>query len=209
MKSEFVLMDFDGVIADTFNMCFNIVARANPEESKDSFKQRFIGSDGPQGVVSLTAGAGIDFFEEYSENILKQPLANGIEDALEFIGENFTVILVTASISAPVKKYLKHHGLANYFSAVFCDDVHTSKREKMHVIQKHYNVEPSECVFVTDSLADIKEASAAEVPSIGVTWGYHDEEMLRKGNPVTLIDYPTQLKGAIEETLDFSGEYNE
>lgn len=209
MKSEFVLMDFDGVIADTFDLCFGIVSKANPAETEDGFRQRFVGGDGPQGVVKLTSSAGIDFFKEYSDHILEQPLANGMEDALEYIGENFTLILVTASISAPVKRYLKHHDLAKYFSAIFCDDVHTSKTEKIHIIHKHYKAEPSECVFVTDSLADIKEASAAEVPSIGVTWGYHDEEMLQRGNLVTIIDYPSQLKGAIEETLDFSGEYDE
>ena len=209
MKSEFILFDFDGVIAQTFNMCFDIIHQANQSETKQIFKQRFTNNMSSQEITNLASSAGIDFFSEYSNKILDQPLTNGIVDGLEFISENFTTILVSSTTSPPIKKYINHHNLTKYFSALFCNDIPTTKSEKFQIIIKHFNTEPSECVFITDTLGDIKEAHKVKIPSIGVTWGYHDEVMIRSGNPVATIDYPTQLKGAIEEALDFSGEYDE
>lgn len=209
MKSEFILFDFDGVIASTFRMCFDIVRQANPSETKQSFRQRFVANTSNREITSLAMAAGIDFFSEYSNRILDQSLVNGLTDVLEFIGENFTTIIVSSTTSVPIKKYLDHHDLSKYFSALFCNDIPTPKSEKFKIIIKHFQTEPSECVFITDTLGDIKEAHKVRIPSIGVTWGYHDEAIIRSGNPVTTIDYPTQLKGAIEEALDFSGEYDE
>lgn len=209
MKSEFILFDFDGVIVSTFQMCLDIVKRANPGETKQTFKQRFATGDGTKEITSLAASAGIDFFNEYSDKILNQSTVSGLTDVLDFVSENFTTILVSSTTSPPIKKYLEQHNLAKYFSALFCNDIPTPKEDKFNIIISHYKIKPSECVFVTDTMGDIREAHKVKIPSVGVTWGYHDEDMIREGNPVATIDYPTQLKGAIEEALDFSGEYNE
>lgn len=209
MKSEFILFDFDGVVASTFHMCFDIVHQANPSETEQSFKQRFVANTSNNEITSLATAAGIDFFNEYADRILDQSLVNGLTDVLDFVSENFTTILVSSTTSPPIKKYLDHYNLTKYFSALFCNDIPTAKSEKFNIIIKHYRIKPSECVFVTDTLGDIKEAHKVRIPSVGVTWGYHDEAMIRSGNPVATIDYPTQLKGAIEEALDFSGEYEE
>lgn len=209
MKSEFILFDFDGVIADTFGMTLDIIRQANPDETEQVFKQRFVGNSSNKEIIDLTTVAGVDFFNEYADRILDQPVVNGLTDVLDFVSENFTTILVSSTITAPIKKYLEHYNLTKYFSALFCNDIPTSKSEKFQIIIKHYKIKPSECVFITDTMGDIKEAHKVKIPSVGVTWGYHDEAMIRASNPVATIDYPTQLKGAIEEALDFSGEYEE
>ena len=209
MKSEFILFDFDGVITSTFHMCLDIIRQANPNETEESLKQRFVANTSNHEITSLVTAAGIDFFSEYSDKILDQPLVSGLTDVLEFISENFTTIIVSSTTSPPIKKYLEHHNLTKHFSALFCNDIPTDKSEKFKIIIQHYKIKNSECVFITDTLGDIKEAHKVKIPSVGVTWGYHDETMIRSGNPVATIDYPTQLKGAIEEALDFSEEYNE
>jgi phosphoglycolate phosphatase len=209
MKSEFILFDFDGVVVSTFKMCLDIVRRANADETEQTLKQRFLSGDSTHDITSLADSAGIDFFAEYSKNILDQPVVNGLTDVLEFVSQNFTTILVSSTTSPPIKKYLDHNDLTKYFSALFCNDIPTPKSDKFKIIIDHFKIKPSECVFITDTVGDIREAHKVKIPSVGVTWGYHDEDMIREGNPVATIDYPTQLKGAIEEALDFSGEYNE
>jgi len=208
MESEFTLIDFDGVITNTFQLCLDIVTKALPDETEQTLKQRFATTDS-YNIPRLVESANMDFFQEYTDRILDQPLTNGITDVLEFINANFTTILVSSTTSPPIKKYLQHHNLAGYFSAMFCNDVPTSKADKFKIILQHFKTKPSECVFITDTAGDIQQAHLVNIPSIGVTWGYHDETTLQSANPATTVDYPTQLKGAIEETLDFSGEYDE
>jgi phosphoglycolate phosphatase len=209
MQSEFVLMDFDGVIVDSFNLCLSIVSQTNPSETDQTFRERFTRDSSRANLLESLSNAGSDFFTEYSKKIIDQPLFPGIADALEFIGGNFTTILVSSSISPPIKQYLQQHNLTRHFSALFCNDIPNLKADKFKLLLQHYQVKPTECVFVTDTLGDILEAKHVLIPSIGVTWGYHPAALLREGNPQAVIDYPSQLKGAIEEAMDFSVEYDE
>ena len=55
--------------------------------------------------------------------------------------------------------------------------------------------------MITDTLGDLREASAVDLKTIAVTWGYHDEETLRKGNPAALVDNPAELAPQIESIL--------
>src|SRR3989338_752323 len=209
MQSEFVLIDFDGVIVDSFRLCFDIVSRLNPQESEQSFRQRFARDSSRADMLQKLSHAGFDFFTEYSKGIIDRPLIAGMADALEFIGANFTTILVSSTTSPPIKQYLQKHHLARYFSAIFSNDFPNLKSDKFSLLLQHYQVQPTECVFITDTLGDIMEAQQVLIPCIGVTWGYHNESLLKQGNPQSIIDYPSQLKGAIEEALDFSLEYDE
>ncbi len=207
MKSEYVLMDFDGVIADTFDMCLAIACKVWPEITAAQYRARFYG-DINTTVQEIMAG-GVNFFEEYDAQILKQPLVAGMEEALKYIGANFSMILVSSTVSEPIKKFLRYHKMLTYFAAIFGNDVPSSKKEKMRLILQHYKIKPSESVLVTDTLGDLRDAKALSVPAIAVTWGYHDEQILHRGEPLVFVDYPTQLKGAIEEALEFSNEYDE
>lgn len=209
MQSEFVLIDFDGVIVNSFPLCFDIVSRINPQESEQTFRERFARDSSRADMLQELSSSGIDFFTEYSKGIVDQPLIAGMTDVLEYIGANFTTILVSSTTSPPIKQYLQKHDLARYFSAIFSNDFPNLKSDKFSLLLQHYLVQPTECVFITDTLGDVLEAQQVHIPCIGVTWGYHDESLLKQGHPQTIIDYPSQLKGAIEEALDFSLEYDE
>jgi len=209
MQSEFVLIDFDGVIVDSFRLCYDLVSKINPTESPQSFRQRFALDQSRADMLQALSSAGFDFFTEYSKNIVDQPMISGIADELEFIGANFTTIIVSSTTSPPIKQYLQKNHLSRHFSAIFSNDFPNLKSDKLSLLLQHYQVQPTECVFITDTLGDIREAQRVHIPCIGVTWGYHDELLLQQGNPQAIIDYPSQLKGAIEEALDFSNEYDE
>lgn len=209
MQSEFVLIDFDGVIVDSFQLCYSIVSKVITDETKQTFRQRFTSDSDRAVMLQKLSDAGLDFFTEYAKLIVDQPPVAGIDDALEFIGANFTTILVSSTTSPPIKTFLQVHRLAQHFSALFCNDFPNLKADKFALILQHYQIKPTECVFITDTLGDIIEAQHVHIPCIAVTWGYHDARLLQTGHPQAIIDYPNQLKGVIEEALDFSSEYDE
>ena len=60
-------------------------------------------------------------------------------------------------------------------------------------------VSAQECVIVGDSDVDIKTAEAIGCPHIGVTWGYRDEEFLRKNGAKVIVDTPKKLLDAIKQ----------
>jgi phosphoglycolate phosphatase len=73
------------------------------------------------------------------------------------------------------------------------NDVHKSKIEKIKMVFAKYNIGPENCVFVIDTLGDIKEATETGVKSLAVSWGFHNRETLLLGNPYKIIDRPEDL----------------
>ncbi|MBU1557929.1 hypothetical protein KKC45_03125 [Patescibacteria group bacterium] len=53
-------------------------------------------------------------------------------------------------------------------------------------------------MFITDTLGDIREASEMDIKSIGVTWGFHNRETLKRGNPFNIAEKPEDLSSAID-----------
>lgn len=65
-------------------------------------------------------------------------------------------------------------------------------------------VNPAACVYVGDSPTDGQAAAAAGMPSIGVTWGSHPAENVRKAFTYT-VDTVAELQLCIVKVL--SSEY--
>ena len=54
-------------------------------------------------------------------------------------------------------------------------------------------VEPSRCLYVGDTSIDIQTAHAAGMISVGVTWGFRDEQELRANDAHHIIHTPSEL----------------
>ena len=52
---------------------------------------------------------------------------------------------------------------------------------------KKYGLKKEECIFITDILGDILEANLAGIKTFAVNFGFHDEEVLKKGSPAKII----------------------
>jgi phosphoglycolate phosphatase len=70
--------------------------------------------------------------------------------------------------------------------------------EKIKMVFNKYGVSANNCLFVTDTLGDLLEAEKTGVEGIGVTWGFHGAETLKRGNPVALVDTPDELVAEID-----------
>lgn len=55
-------------------------------------------------------------------------------------------------------------------------------------VAANLGLDPSECLFVGDSIVDIATAKAAKMPICAVTYGFNSEAMLLKENPEYLVN---------------------
>lgn len=56
---------------------------------------------------------------------------------------------------------------------------------------------PQKTIFITDTLGDMREAEKCNVKCIAITGGYHEEETLRKGNPILITDSGKEIIRAV------------
>lgn len=125
------------------------------------------------------------------------PPFHGIPDLLEWLQDHSVPIAIQTN---------KQHDLAIALVAKMFPDIRfidvvglSAKYPKKPApnaaiaVAKTMALEPSECLFVGDTTIDIKTAIAAQMTSVGVTWGYNDSNQLKEQNPTFIIDYPEQL----------------
>ena len=58
---------------------------------------------------------------------------------------------------------------------------------------REYGVRPGECVFVTDTVGDVREAQELGIRSVAVTWGFHSAERLAEVSPDVVVESVEEL----------------
>lgn len=199
-----VFFDFDGVIVDSFFAAYGTARKVCQYETEERYRSYFEGNINdarlPHDERDHTqCSHDLDWWENYVPLFERAHPFPGIIRALHDLSAHYRMAIISSNISSPVMSFLKKHDAAQYFEDVFGNDVHPSKVEKMHMLFERYELAPEHCLFVTDTLGDIREATAAGVGAIGVSWGFHEHQRLENGNPFKIIDHPHELPGAVEE----------
>jgi phosphoglycolate phosphatase len=122
-----------------------------------------------------------------------------MKEVIEKLSHEYVLIIVSSTITSPIQGFLEKHHIGRYFSEVMGADVHTSKHEKIQMVFKKYSASPGDCVFVTDTLGDMREAAKASVSSIGVPWGFHAPTAFEEAKPYAIVERPEEIPVRVSE----------
>ena len=207
------MFDFDGVIVPTFEMNFEIARALWPNITQDSYREMFMGNI-YDSVLSRVAGyteeerkknhdvSNEEYFKMYVPRLMEtKPMPEMVQQIRE-LHKKYKMAIVSSTVTGPLKEYLIMHDIAKHFDYIFGMDVHTNKTVKINMLFEKYGVTHNDCLFITDTVGDMKEAAKASLESIGVTWGFHTRELLNCENPFLVIDSPSELSPAIEKYFE-------
>ncbi|MBI2611050.1 HAD family hydrolase [Candidatus Kaiserbacteria bacterium] len=203
-KRHFVLFDFDGVIADSYSVGFETAQKLCPYFTENDFHSVFEGNawERYEALMSRVHGPecchDLDWFSIFTPAFEERAqLFPGMREVIEKLSHGYVLIIISSTITSPIQGFLEKHHIGRYFSEVMGADVHTGKREKVHMVFEKYGTAASECVFITDTLGDMREAKAAGVGAIGVSWGFHSRETLEKGEPFCVVEKLDEIPSAV------------
>lgn len=204
MKTKFILFDFDGVVADSFEVSFETGKVLCPMITEGQYRKRFEGNINEvlhlEDFHTQECRHDLKWFDIYVPKMKeKVKIFSGMKDVILELEKDYTLIVISSTISFPIEDFLDSHELRSHFDWVMGNDVHKSKVEKIKMVFEKYGVGPQDCVFITDTLGDMHEAEKMQVPSIGVTWGFCTPETLQKGTYLKLVDTPEELRSTINE----------
>lgn len=145
------------------------------------------------------------FLSHYLEEMPGQSVPYpGIVAALDRLRHaGFTLAVCTNKTTALAIPLLEKLGLSPYFAATTCGDTFEwRKPDARHILGtiEKAGGELARSVMVGDSLNDIASAKNAQIPSVGVTFGYTDVPMAELG-PDVVIDSYDELDAALIERL--------
>jgi phosphoglycolate phosphatase len=205
--NKIILFDFDGVIADSFNIAFEVQKIVHPGLTLDGYRNFFDGNVNDWSRDFLTSEEEVKkinqkFTDIYIPRMKNIKIIEGIRETIIELEKSYKLVIISSSITSPIDNWLKKNNIANHFDLIMGNDIHTSKVEKIKMIFEKYKAGPENCVFITDTIGDMKEASHMGIKSIGVAWGFQDKEKLIKEKPFAIAEKPEDLVLVIKEYFD-------
>lgn len=211
MSKKIFIFDYDGVIADSLDMCieaFNVL--------KD--KYGFSGELTKEAIAKLphvTAEGAFSLLEVREEDIhlytgeVRERLRNNAEKASLFdgIGDIFRMVkesgaylaVNTSNDSGTVKRRLKMSGLAELPDYIVGSDTPGCKSEKIRHIMEKFSGNAEDTYMIGDSMGDITEGRKAKVHTIAVTYGWQPREILEGVKPEYICDTMDELKELVQK----------
>jgi phosphoglycolate phosphatase-like HAD superfamily hydrolase len=188
-KLKNIIFDFDGVIVDTYDIVFNIFREKYTDVTHKKFQDLFdtgIDDDDAMGIAD-----GEEFIKWFFERY-KTDLKSGhiLPDIAEYLGElnrQYNLFLITSNSERVTSDFLKQNKL-NYFNRISGYETDRSKVVKFKILEKDFEVNSKNSIFITDTLADIVEGQQAGYKVLAETFGYHNRERLEKGNPDWIVN---------------------
>jgi phosphoglycolate phosphatase len=121
--------------------------------------------------------------------------------------ENHLLAIATGKSRRGVERMCEREGWQSYFVTIQTSDDHPSKPHPSMLLKAmvEAGVEPGDTVMVGDTTYDVEMARAANVPSIGVAWGYHSVAELTNAGANRIVDSFSDLPGALDELLGTPG----
>jgi len=205
-ERKIILLDFDGVIADSYDVAFKINKIIdNRIKNEKDFQKLFNGNINDWTKDSSCTKEEIriindNFFAKYIPQMKKVKIFSGIKDVLMGLSKKYTLLIISSTIISPIHDLLKRNNVHSYFDDIVGSNfVDANKTERMKMVLKKYEVETKDCIFVTDTLGDIKEATNVGIDSIGVAWGFQERENLLKGKPFAIAEKPKELLDIVSD----------
>ena len=200
-NKKLVIFDFDGVLVNTLEFYYQMHKKVNETLTWEKFKDFSLGNvwaNLERVVEKESFTIPHDYREQYEEKIQALTIHDVLNKTIEILSPDYLLAIVSSSSDRAIKNFLVKEKIDKYFCEISGSDIHRSKVLKINNILLKHKIIPENAVFVTDSLGDILEGNECRIKSIGVTWGIHDAEILKKGNPVSIIDDPKDLLDAVK-----------
>jgi phosphoglycolate phosphatase len=210
------MFDFDGVIVDSldvFSVAFLDACRAVDVEGFSTaddllalMEDNFYAGMRARGVADEQVA---EILRRLGEALVRArhwlkpfPL---VPEVLEDLADARTVVIVTSSPAEVVEGWLRTHQVHGVTEVAGAETAR-SKVEKIHALQARF---PGQEVYwyVGDTAGDVREAREAGVTPLGVSWGWHEPEMLMEAGAERVAFSPAELLTIVAPELahDFFG----
>lgn len=209
-EKKYILFDFDGVIVDSLDLAFSINRQDKAADyTVNDYIQLFRGniySHFKKDNDEQPKKSKPDFFSQYEPGMMKLNCIAGMPEVIKNLASGYTLIIISSTLRTIIEKFLEKHNLLEYFTAVLGPEVEKDKTKKIQMVFDDYKTNANNCLFITDTLGDVKEAGKVDVRCIGVTWGYHPKDIIAEGNPYAFAHSPKELSDLISnwKSLDTS-----
>jgi len=198
MSSKYhLIFDFDGVIGDTFDILWAVSQQHATDPTLEDFLAHHDGNVYEEPRLQFPMGAQDLFVGAYTERLGPSHVQMATPH-IKHLASEYILHIVSSNAEAPLLAVLEESGLRACFASVYGMETHRSKVAKFKMILTSAKLDPSEVLFVTDTLGDVREAAVVGISTIAETFGFHNRERLVQGNPYKIVDTWDEIMSEVE-----------
>ena len=201
MKLKCLIFDFDGTIADTYDIVFEILReifhRRGVKVPKDRKEPRSMGAREKMREYKVSRKS-IVLLTRACRRHLKKKMKTvktfpRLKNILKKLKKKYRLGMVTSNSRENVEIFLKNNGLNEVFDFIETGNPLFGKHRRLRKAIKKQGYKKSEVIYVGDETRDIKAAKKVGIKIVAVGWGYESMSCLNKGKPNHLITKPERL----------------
>ncbi len=200
---KIVLFDFDGTIADTLPVAFEMTNKVIKDFGYQPITQ--------EDFKMLRDMKPLEILTHFKFPMWKLPallnavkkellvhadkikLFPGIERLLlDLKMEGFELAILTSNLKETVDKFLELHTLM-IFDYIRCEPNIFEKSKLIRNFLKSTKLKPADVVYVGDEVRDIEASRDNKIKVISVGWGFTSPSSLKKAKPDYLAEKPKDI----------------
>jgi len=218
---KLVLFDCDGTLVDSHHniatamrQAFEAVGVPYPG---DDATRRVIGLSLPEAIRPLAPDAGPETWDRLSDAYREaffalrqapdfhEPLFPGAREAIETLAERDDVLLgiATGKARRGLEVLLERFGLRDFFVTTQTADDAPSKPHPGMILKamEETGADPARTVLVGDTTHDMLMAANAGTRGLGVEWGYHPSDELRRAGAREIASRFNDVPPLVEKVI--------
>ncbi len=202
-----VVFDVDGTLVDSrrsiqasSDAAFRHLGRTPPPY--EAVRQT-IGLSLAEGLGQLAPDLSADELEEllrfyksyfsalHQDPAWRDPLYDGAANLLEALKQDgWKIAMATGQSRRGVERALRVHAWADIFDSTHCADDGPGKPHPSMLLEamRALGAGPGQTIMIGDTAHDIRMARAADVQSVGVTWGFHTRDEITDAGADRICD---------------------
>ncbi|UBF28087.1 HAD-IA family hydrolase [Kovacikia minuta CCNUW1] len=199
-----IIFDFDGTIADSFDVVLTASNRLATE-----FGYPAVRPEDAKQLQNLTSReilrrSGVSLLKlpfllrrlrlELNREICRLEPIPGIKEVLQDLKQAGNQLgIVTSNSQENVIAFLNAQNMNDLFGFVGSGLTLFGKDRIIRRILRQQNLDPAIAIYVGDETRDIEAARKIGIRVISVSWGFNSSEILAAHRPDFLIDHPAEL----------------
>ncbi len=149
--------------------------------------------------------AAVDYYRERYEDVglFENVVYPGVPELLARLQrEGYPLYVVTSKPKVYADRILRHFGLDRFFRAVYgpeLDGRFDEKRELVGFILRERALDPHCTIMIGDRARDVASGKAHGTHTLGVTYGFGDEEEITAAGPDAICHKPADIYPAVQQ----------
>ncbi len=202
MSPRLVVWDFDGTLADSMAAGLGIFNRLagelgfkpveDPALARTMSSREFMKV---HGITLWRLPRLVRHFRAAAAAVADQlVLFPGLAEVLEgFRDRGVRLGILSSNREDNIRRCLRANGAEEHFAFVVGYPKLFGKAKALRRILRKEGVDRAEAIYIGDEARDVEAARAVGVAVAAVTWGFHEEAILRASGPTHLVREPRHL----------------